>query len=84
MVGAGGVGCAIAASLAAAGVAHLSLFDLNAASCQALAQRLLTHYPQLEVRTGDKDPAGFDLVVNATPEKRIEKRTVTETSKAGV
>ena len=24
------------------------------------------------------------LVVNATPEKRIEKRTVTETSKAGV
>ena len=67
VVGTGGVGCAIAASLAAAGVAHLSLFDLNAASCQALAQRLLTHYPQLEVRTGDKDPAGFDLVVNATP-----------------
>ena len=67
VVGTGGVGCAISASLAAAGVSHLSLFDLNAASCQALAQRLLTHYPQLEVRTGDKDPAGFDLVVNATP-----------------
>jgi shikimate dehydrogenase len=67
VVGTGGVGCAIAASLAAAGVAHLSLFDVNAVSCQALAQRLNTHYPQLEVRTGDKDPAGFDLVVNATP-----------------
>ena len=67
VVGAGGVGCAIAASLAAAGVAQLSLFDVNAASCEALGQRLRTHYPALDVRTGDKDPAGQDLVVNATP-----------------
>ena len=67
VVGSGGVGCAIAASLAAAGVAQLSLFDVNPASSQALAQRLQKHYPQLQVRTGDKDPAGLDLVVNATP-----------------
>ncbi len=67
VVGSGGVGCAIAASLAAAGVAQLALFDVNPASSQALAQRLQKHYPQLLVRTGDKDPAGLDLVVNATP-----------------
>ena len=67
VVGSGGVGCAIAASLAAAGVAQLSLFDVNTDSSLALAQRLQKHYPQLQVRTGDKDPAGFDLVVNATP-----------------
>jgi shikimate dehydrogenase len=67
VVGSGGVGCAIAASLAAAGVAQLALFDVNTASSQVLAQRLQKHYPQIQVRTGDKDPAGLDLVVNATP-----------------
>lgn len=67
VVGSGGVGCAIAASLAAAGVAALDLYDVNTASCDALAQRLRAHYPQLQVRTGQKDPAGLDLVVNATP-----------------
>ena len=67
VVGSGGVGCAIAASLAAAGVAQLALFDVNTASSQVLAQRLQKHYPQIPVRTGDKDPAGLDLVVNATP-----------------
>ncbi|MGR4867532.1 shikimate dehydrogenase family protein [Variovorax sp. LARHSF232] len=65
--GAGGVGCAIAASLAAAGVAEMALFDLNAASVEALATRLRSHYPQLKVSTGSNDPAGFDVVVNATP-----------------
>ena len=25
------------------------------------------HYPQITVSTGSNDPAGFDLVVNATP-----------------
>lgn len=67
VVGSGGVGCAIAASLAAAGVAALALYDVNTASSQALAQRLQKHYPQLQVSTGSNDPAGFDLVVNATP-----------------
>jgi shikimate dehydrogenase len=65
--GSGGVGSAIAASLAAAGVAQMSLFDGHDASSQALAGRLRTHYPQLEIATGSNDPAGFDLIVNATP-----------------
>ena len=67
VVGCGGVGSAIAASLAAASVAHLALFDVQDASAQALAQRLRTEYPQLSVTTGSRDPAGFDLVVNGTP-----------------
>ena len=67
VVGNGGVGSPIAASLAAAGVASMSLFDPNAAASDALAERLREAYPQLEVATGSKDPAGHDLVVNATP-----------------
>ena len=67
VVGSGGVGCAIAASLAAAGLAGIGLFDVHAASAQALGERLCKHYPALVVSTGSNDPAGFDLVVNATP-----------------
>ena len=67
VVGTGGVGCAIAASLAGAGIAAIGLFDLNTAGCEALAQRLKENYPKIDVRTGDRDPAGHDLVVNATP-----------------
>lgn len=65
--GNGGVGCAIAASLADAGVAEMALFDSNAASSELLAQRLRHHHPHLQVHTGSNDPAGFDLIVNATP-----------------
>eukprot|EP01034_Spumella_vulgaris_P031794 gene31794-39276_t len=65
--GAGGVGSAIAASLAAEGVGQLSLFDTYTASAEGLAERLRAHYPQLVVQTGSNDPAGFDVVVNATP-----------------
>lgn len=67
VVGSGGVGCAIAASLAGAGIAAISLFDVNTASAEALGQRLKQNYPQIEVRTGSNDPADHDLVVNATP-----------------
>lgn len=67
VVGNGGVGCAIAASLAGAGVAAISLFDVNTASSEALGQRIRDHHPAIRVSTGSNDPAGFDLVVNATP-----------------
>ena len=65
--GTGGVGSAIAASIAAAGAAELALFDMSDASANALAARLREHYPKMVVTTGSKDPAGFDVVVNATP-----------------
>jgi shikimate dehydrogenase len=67
VVGAGGVGCAIAASLAAAGVLEMHLFDVNDASAKALASRLMQHYPNMTIHTGSKDPAGYELLVNATP-----------------
>jgi shikimate dehydrogenase len=67
VVGTGGVGSAIAAALAAVGPAAIALYDSNAAGASALAGRLREHYPRLEVATGSNDPAGFDLVVNATP-----------------
>jgi shikimate dehydrogenase len=67
VVGSGGVGCAIAASLAAAGIGAIALFDRHAESAEALAGRLHQHYTALEVTTGSNDPAGFDVVVNATP-----------------
>ena len=67
VVGSGGVGCAIAASLAGAGIAAIRLFDVNTASADGLAQRLKKHYPSIDVTTGSNDPAGCDLVVNATP-----------------
>ena len=67
VVGCGGVGSAIAASLAAAGVARLGLFDAHSESAASLGSRLTTHYPKLAVQTGVKDPSGFDVIVNATP-----------------
>ena len=67
VVGCGGVGSAIAASLAAASVAKLGLFDVNEASVLGLGERLKKHYPQLQVTVNSNDPAGFDVVVNATP-----------------
>ena len=67
VVGTGGVGCAIAASLAAAGVLEMDLFDVNDVSAKGLANRLLQHYPAMNITTGSNDPAGYDLLVNATP-----------------
>ncbi|MFO1398791.1 MAG: shikimate dehydrogenase [Burkholderiales bacterium] len=67
VVGAGGVGSAISASLAAAGVAALALYDARPAAAEALAARLRQHYPAIVVSTGSNDPAGFGIVVNGTP-----------------
>ena len=67
VVGCGGVGSAIAASLAAAGIGAITLFDARAESANELGRRLSTHYPALQVATGSNDPAGHDVVVNATP-----------------
>lgn len=67
VVGCGGVGSAIAASLAKAGLAQLTLYDPDAAAMEALAGRLRRHYPQLTLVIGSADPSGQDIVANATP-----------------
>ena len=67
VIGSGGVGSAIAASLAAAGVTRMGLDDAVAEAATSLGDRLSAHYPDLKVSTGSADPTGYDVVVNATP-----------------
>jgi len=67
VVGTGGVGSAIAASLAAEGPAAMTLNDIDAAAAEELAARLRHHYPAIDVRVGSSDPTGHTLVVNGTP-----------------
>lgn len=67
VVGAGGVGSAIAAALAVAGAGALALFDIRDGVAETLAARLRRHFPGLRVALAGNDPAGYQLVVNATP-----------------
>jgi len=67
VVGCGGVGAPIAAALARSGLARLTLFDVRGEAADALAQRIASHAPSLAVEIAPADPAGFDIVVNATP-----------------
>jgi shikimate dehydrogenase len=67
VAGCGGVGSAIAASLAKAGASRLGLYDAFPQAMNGLSERLKAHYPKLEVTTGSADPAGYDIVINATP-----------------
>jgi shikimate dehydrogenase len=67
VVGCGGVGSAIVASMAKAGAAKLALFDAHATTMNSLAERLRAYYPAVKIEVGSRDPAGFDVIVNATP-----------------
>jgi shikimate dehydrogenase len=64
-VGAGGAGSALALSLTMEG-ASVTLMDLDTAKRDALIARLGKHGHKV-IGTDKADPAGFDLVVNATP-----------------
>ena len=65
LVGAGGAGSAIGLALLEAGVRELAVHDADPARAEALVGRL-AHAGTL-VRPGSADPAGFDMVCNATP-----------------
>jgi shikimate dehydrogenase len=67
IVGAGGVGAAMAAALAEARAKSIALFDTSEASVQALGDRLRQHFPDVTIRAGSRDPSGYQLVVNGTP-----------------
>jgi shikimate dehydrogenase len=68
VMGAGGVGSAIAASLAAAGIGRIVLHDIKQVQAEALAGRLAQHYPGIAVTVGgNNDTAGHDILVNGTP-----------------
>jgi shikimate dehydrogenase len=66
VIGAGGAGSAIAMALAAAGAGELVIHDIAAEPTAVLTARLREHHPQVDASAGPNDPAGFDLVVNAS------------------
>jgi shikimate dehydrogenase len=66
VAGAGGAGSAVALALAEAGVAALTVADLDPARCDGLAGRLSVVAPGV-AQTGPADPARCDIVINATP-----------------
>ena len=59
VVGNGGVGSSIVASLAGLGLAEIGLFDPNAAASEALAQRIGVHYPDVKVGDGVEGSRGL-------------------------
>jgi shikimate dehydrogenase len=67
VVGVGGGGVAIATSLAARGAGRIALFDSTPGRTRAVAARLAAEFGVEVVSQDTPDPAGFDLVVNATP-----------------
>lgn len=67
LVGLGGAGIAIAASLAQRGVGQLALFDLSHERTAQTATRLKAEFNVDVVSVASADPAGHDLVVNCTP-----------------
>jgi shikimate dehydrogenase len=67
VVGVGGGGVAIAASLAERGAAHIALYDNAPGRSAEVARRLAQAFDVEVAAAPSPDPAGFDLIVNATP-----------------
>lgn len=67
VVGVGGGGVAIAASLAERGVGRLALFDNVPGRTDSVAGQLHAEFGIDAAASAQPDPAGFDIVVNATP-----------------
>jgi len=69
LTGAGGAGTAIAGALAKAHTGPLTIVDADEARAAKLAGRLREKAPEMAVTVAPlgADPAGFDVVVNATP-----------------
>lgn len=66
-VGAGGAGASLAYCLAEAGAAEIRIADIEAARAESLARLVAAAFPTCKIQVGPADPAGCDLVVNATP-----------------
>ena len=66
LAGAGGAANAIAFGLLEAGVARLTIYNRTTAKVQEMIARLAVLYPAVKLSVGTDNPAGHDLVVNAT------------------
>lgn len=67
LLGAGGAGSAIAAALLGAGVRELIVHDIDATRAAQLVKHLSDMGPPGRIVAGPADPAGCDMVCNATP-----------------
>ena len=69
LVGTGGAGSAIAATLVQSGIAALTVADMLQDRAEVLAARLRAAVPSVPVTViaADPDPAGYDVAINATP-----------------
>jgi shikimate dehydrogenase len=67
LAGAGGAGSAIAFALASEGAAVITIADAAAERAAALAAAVTLAFPKVQAAAGAADPAGHDLIVNATP-----------------
>lgn len=67
IIGAGGAGSAIATSLAAGGSAHISVFDPDVNKARQVTDAIREHFGVSAVAGESNNPAGFDLVINASP-----------------
>ncbi len=67
IVGAGGAGAAVAHAFADAGATPITIFDVDAARADVLAQSVAKGRPRVVAQTGAPDPTGYEVVVNCTP-----------------
>jgi len=66
LVGCGGAGSAIGFALAQMNPAQLALFDLDKQVAEGVAVTISDAFPDCPVTVGESDPAGFDIIINAT------------------
>ena len=67
IAGAGGAGVAIAGALAARGARRIALYDNTPGRAAAVATNLAAEFGTGIVGAAQCDPAGYDVVINATP-----------------
>lgn len=66
LAGAGGAGSGIAFGIARHGATHLTIYNRTREKAEDLAARVRAAYPVCAAVAGGPDPAGHDIVVNAT------------------
>jgi shikimate dehydrogenase len=66
LAGAGGAGRSVAFAVAGAGAAALTVANRTAARAERLASDVAAGFPVMAVAAGPPDPAGHDVVINAT------------------
>ena len=66
LAGAGGAANAIAFALAEAGVSRLAITNRTLAKADNLVGKMIAAFPALDVHMADRNPANYELVINAT------------------